>query len=69
MFLNLLFKAIKADPSEERIRAFIKRLLQVGTSFARHFNVILVFLCIFQYFQVFFCISQYLSAFLSILHF
>merc|ERR1719391_987805 len=30
MFLNLLFKAIKADPSEERIRAFIKRLLQVA---------------------------------------
>ena len=30
MFLNLLFKAIKADPSEERMRAFIKRLLQVA---------------------------------------
>ena len=33
MFLNLLFKAIKADPSEERMRAFIKRLLQVGSEF------------------------------------
>ena len=30
MFLNLLFKAIKADPSQERIKAFIKRLLQVN---------------------------------------
>ena len=31
MFLNLLFKAIKADPSQERIKAFIKRLLQVNS--------------------------------------
>ena len=32
MFLNLLFKALKSDTSLERIKAFIKRLLQVGQS-------------------------------------
>ena len=29
MFLNLLYKALKADPSTDRVKAFIKRLLQV----------------------------------------
>lgn len=30
MFLNLLFKSLKADTVLRRIRAFIKRLLQVS---------------------------------------
>ncbi|XP_065577941.1 CCAAT/enhancer-binding protein zeta-like [Artemia franciscana] len=30
MFLNLLFKALKVDDDVKRIRAFVKRLLQVG---------------------------------------
>jgi len=29
MFLNLLYKALKSDPSIDRVKAFIKRLLQV----------------------------------------
>jgi len=29
MFLNLLYKALKSDPSLERVKAFIKRLLQI----------------------------------------
>jgi ribosome biogenesis protein MAK21 len=29
MFLNVLFKALRSDPSEKRVMAFIKRLLQV----------------------------------------
>lgn len=30
MFLNLLYKALKADVAPRRVKAFIKRLLQVG---------------------------------------
>ena len=33
MFLNLMYKALKIDPSVVRVKAFIKRLLQVNTSF------------------------------------
>jgi len=29
MFLNLLYKALKSDPSVQRVKAFIKRLLQI----------------------------------------
>ena len=29
MFLNLLYKALKADSSKDRVKAFTKRLLQV----------------------------------------
>ena len=55
MFLNLLFKAIKADPSEERMRAFIKRLLQVGSN---------IYLCSFtQHLSVLFSILTFFSAF------
>ena len=54
MFLNLLFKAIKADPSEERIRAFIKRLLQVGTNFSLHFKVIFDIARVLKHFSVVF---------------
>ena len=57
MFLNLLFKAIKADPSEERMRAFIKRLLQVGSNIFQHFFVaflsIVQYIGIFQHFAIF----------------
>ncbi|KDQ16483.1 hypothetical protein BOTBODRAFT_156893 [Botryobasidium botryosum FD-172 SS1] len=28
MYLNLLFKAVKADPSQQRVAAFVKRILQ-----------------------------------------
>ena len=31
MFLNLLYKAVKADQSPNRVKAFIKRLIQVAT--------------------------------------
>jgi len=34
MFLNLLFKALKVDDDVKRIRAFVKRLLQVNYSIA-----------------------------------
>lgn len=31
MYLNLLFKALKVDPNTNRVRAFVKRLVQVST--------------------------------------
>lgn len=36
MFLNLLYKAMKSDTSANRIRAFIKRLLQMCQYFSPH---------------------------------
>ena len=44
MFLNLLYKAIKADPSVTRIRAFMKRLLQVVSYQPSHLVCGLLFL-------------------------
>lgn len=31
MYLNLLFRALKSDPSAKRVKAFVKRLLQILT--------------------------------------
>ena len=32
MYLNLLFKALKADPDKERVKAFVRRFVQVLAS-------------------------------------
>ena len=44
MFLNLLYKAMKADHSENRVRAFMKRLLQVISYQPSHLVCGLLFL-------------------------
>jgi len=37
LFLNLLFKSVKVDPELGRVKAFLKRILQVCTSHAPPF--------------------------------
>ena len=44
MFLNLLYKAMKADPSTPRLRAFVKRLLQIISYQPSHLVCGLLFL-------------------------
>merc|ERR550532_1375185 len=44
MFLNLLYKAMKADPSTARLRAFMKRLLQIISYQPSHLVCGLLFL-------------------------
>ena len=37
MFLNLLFKSVKSDPEVNRVKAFLKRIIQVCSAHAPSF--------------------------------